>query len=482
MVVRKLKEASFKEAKLQKTGARRKSMASQRRVADQPRRNDLLPQIAYKVVKVADLEVGKHKVRKSNQDQIERVARSISVHGFCVPLLVRGKEIIDGNIRVAAARQLGLEELPASDVSHLDDIEIRTLRLALNRIGERGEWDLDALRLEFLELTDLEVNLPSTGFSIEEADIIMLDPLDGEDAGSDDDIPEPKEQPVSQLGDVWELGDHRILCGDALAETNYHLLLDGEQPANVTSDPPYNVPIKGHVSGLGKKVHDEFAMASGEMSPEEFEAFLYNYLTVAAAMCLPGSVLFVFMDWRSIARLVSAGERAGLKLINIAVWYKESGAMGGLYRSAHEMVAVFCKGDSPHTNNVALGKNGRDRQNVWCAPGANRRGSSANAMLHLHATPKPIELLKDMLLDVTQPGDIVLDAFLGSGSTLIAAEQTRRRCRGIEIEPRFVDVTIERWQQLTGIPAILVETRQTFAEVTADRLIGASHGEEANDG
>jgi DNA modification methylase len=420
------------------------------------------------MVEVDSLKPGPHRTRVTTAEQLERVTTSIAELGFNVPILVRDDEIIDGHVRVEAAQRLGLALVPAVDCSHLSDVEVRKLRLAANRIGELGEWDLDKLKIEFQELIDLDVDLTVTGFSAEEQDIILLDPVDPNSKAEQE--LEPPEHPVSQPGDLWLLNDHRVICGDSREQSTFQALLGGELAHAVLSDPPYNVKIQGNVSGLGKKVHDEFAMASGELDEAEWQQFLDTTVALVAGCVVPGSVLFLFMDWRSIHRLYAAGFNAGLKLLNLAVWYKESGGMGALYRSSHELVAVFCQGDKPHTNNVELGRHGRDRQNVWCAPGANRRGSSANSMLAAHATPKPVELCVDALLDVTARGQIVLDAFLGSGTTLVAAEQTGRRCFGVEYEPRFVDVCLARWTQLTGAQAVLHETGETFEDVKARRL------------
>jgi len=285
------------------------------------------------------------------------------------------------------------------------------------------------------------------------------------------------------MGDLWLLGEHRIVCGNALDPDVLRVLLDGRNVQAALTDPPYNVPIAGNVSGLGKKTHAEFAMGSGEMNDAEWQAFLNQVLALLSVSLVEGGVIFVFMDWRSIHRLYAAGFSAGLDLVNLIVWYKEAGAMGGLYRSAHELIAVFCKGKVPRTDNIELGRHGRNRTNVWVAPGANRRGSSANEMLEFHATPKPVELCLDALLDVTERGDTVLDIFLGSGTTLIAAEKTGRACCGAEIEPCFVDVSIRRWEHLTGQEAILAATGETFMQVgrsrepkPADPRLEADHG------
>ena len=468
MTTKKLQKRGLERAKLDKTRGRRKALARERRISESksaPRRNDLQPDLEIRQYRISELHQPRNRTRKDDPEQIERLVNAISEFGFSQPILVREDQVLDGWIRVLAAGKLGLEVVPAIDCAHLSDAEARALALAFNRIGERGEWDLDALKVEFEELIELDIDLDATGFSLEDQDIILLDPLDEEGAGENEAPARLPEEPVARLGDIWLLGDHRIICGSALEEETYTALLEDEQAHAVLTDPPYNVRIKGNVSGLGKTVHDEFAMASGEMSGDEFQAFLNRIIALMASVLVAGGVLFVFMDWRSIQRVYAAGDAAALKLLNLVVWYKETGGMGALYRSAHELIAVLCKGDKPRTNNVELGKNGRDRANVWVAPGANRRGSSANAMLGKHATPKPVELCADALLDVTRRGDLVLDAFLGSGTTLIAAEKTGRRCRAIELEPGFVDVAIRRWEEFAGKNAVLAETGESFSEV-----------------
>lgn len=473
MVRREFKDRKFKQAKLAKTKGRRESLARERRIADHNRhsgRNDLLPELTVHECPICELQPPRRRTRKNDPEQIERIARSIGEFGFTQPILVRDGQVLDGWLRVLAAQQLGLDHVPVIGCDHLDEMQARALAIAVNRIGERGEWDLDELRIEFLELIELDFDLDVTGFTAEEQDIILLDPLDETaEEGEIEEVDEPPSVPVTRVGDLWELGQHRILCGSALEKESYDVLLLGECAHAVLTDPPYNVAIKGNVSGLGKKVHGEFCMASGEMSDEEFEAFLAKVLTLLASFLVAGAVLFAFMDWRSIHRLYAAGDAAKLKLLNLVVWYKKAGGMGALYRSAHELIAVFCKGAKPRVNNVALGKHGRDRTNVWVAPGANRRGSSANEMLAHHATPKPVELCVDALLDVTARDEIVLDIFLGSGTTLIAAQKTGRRCRGIELDPGFVDVAVRRWEKLSGEQAILAETGESFAEAEARR-------------
>lgn len=483
--MKKLPEQSkLKQAKLLRSRRRRERLALKRKTAERrerSRRNDLLPELVIDYVPIDEIRPPRRRTRKNDPNQIARIAASIVEFSFNQPVLVRRTRVIDGWLRVLAARELGLDRVPVIDCSHLDEPEARALALAINRTSERGEWDLDALRLEFLDLMEFEIDLDATGFSVEEQDIILFDDLSYDEAvGEEGGVENPPAVPATEAGYIWLLGDHRVICGSALEKETYEALLGEEQVHAVLTDPPYNVKIKNNVSGLGKKVHGEFVMASGEMTDREFETFLTSVLTQITAWLVAGAVLFAFMDWRSIHLLYAAGDKTGLNRLNLAVWYKQSGGMGALYRSAHELIAVFCKGEKPRVNNVELGRHGRDRTNVWEAPGANRRGSSASEMLEHHATPKPIELCEDAILDVTRRGDIVLDVFLGSGTTLMAAESTGRKCRGIELEPGFVDVTIRRWEKHTGKQAILASTGETYANVAERRAKEATAAELTN--
>jgi len=459
----------LKSAKLQKTRRRRERQAQSRRTAEHiaTARNDLLPTLCVSYVEIAQLESLAHRTRKVLPERVDKLVPQMARYGFVQPILRAGAKVIDGETRLEAARKLGLTHVPAIDVQHLSETEVRTLRLALNRTQDGAEWDIDELKLEFLELIELEVDLSDTGFTLVEQDIILLDDEDGETKGEEP--AEPIGDPVSQLGDIWVMDEHRVICGNALEQAIYDALIGDELAHAVLTDPPYNVAIQGNVSGLGKKVHDEFVMGSGEMDGSQWQTFLDTLLARLSASTALGGVLFVFMDFRSLHRVYQAGFASGLSLINLVVWFKEAGGMGSLYRSSHEEVVVFCNGKTPRVNNVKLGENGRYRMNTWVAPGANRSGSSANSMLHLHATPKPVELCVDAILDVTNRGEIVLDAFLGSGTTLIAAEKAGRRCRGIELNPLFVDVSVRRWEEHTGREAILKATGESFSAVCERR-------------
>jgi DNA modification methylase len=459
----------FQKQSLAKTTGRRKKNAGTvavHSVAAGGSIKNAHPDIKLVWRKPAELKAARRRVRKTDDRHLAQTVHSMSHFGMVVPLTIRGDQVVDGHIRLAAARVLELPLVPCIDVSHLSEDKARVLGITLNRLAETGTWDMDELKLELAELETMEFDLTLSGFTMPEMDIILSD--GAEDKEKEETIPEPPAVPVTIAGDLWLLGEHRVLCGSALAAEDYARLMNGDLAAALLTDPPYNVVIEGNVSGLGKTKHGEFAMASGEMTREQFLEFLTAYHAHSRKYLLAGAVAFGFMDWRSIDLLTLAARTAGFRHINTAVWNKGSGGMGALYRSAHEFAGVFCNGDTPRVNNVELGKNGRDRTNVWTYPGANKRGSSSAKALNDHPTPKNVEMCADALRDVTLREEIVLDPFLGSGTTLIAAEQTARACYGLELEPKFVDVIVRRWEALTGKQAIHAETGATFKETGED--------------
>lgn len=457
-----------------KTATRRSQLGGEVRAdaaASAPRRNDLRPGMAVTERPISSLATAERRARKISAQQLERVMASIRRFGIVAPVLIRSSgAIIDGHIVVEAASKLAMASVPCIDISHLDEAECRALRIALNRIAETGEWDLGELRIELTELIKLEVDILSVGFSAPELDIIMIEP--SEIQPERDELPDLPAEPISRLGDVWQLGPHRLICGNALDPVSYRMLLQDRRVQAVFSDAPYNIPIAGFVSGMGKTKHEDFAMGVGEMSEAEFGAFLETYLRRCAEVLDEGGVLYACMDWRSNHHLVSAGERAGLNLYNMAVWNKGSGGMGSLYRSAHELIPVFVNGAKLRVNNVELGRHGRDRTNVWSYPGANRRGSSAGKALASHPTPKPVEMVRDAFLDVTKRGETVLDPFMGSGTSLIAAEECGRTAYGIELDPAYVDVIIRRWEASSGSKAVHVECGLGLEALAEQRSTG----------
>jgi DNA modification methylase len=419
--------------------------------------------------------------RRHPRRQLDKLAASLDEFGFVLPIIIDlDGQVVGGWGLVLAARQLGLAQVPAVTITDLDQAKLRLLRLALNRLGEDSSWDADALTLEFSDVLALDTNidLQISGFEMGEIDIrLRASPDDQED-----EIPRIDQQlpPITKPGDIWVLDQHRIVCGDALQAENYSCLLGDDRAQMVFTDPPWNVPIEGHVSGLGAIKHAEFAMASGEMSSAEFEAFLVTTLGHAARSAVDGSLHFVCLDWRHIKELLEATADLYTEMKNLCVWNKTNGGMGSLYRSKHELVFLFKKGKAPHINNVELGRFGRNRTNVWDYSGQNTLSNSAKGKLSLHPTVKPVALVADALRDCSNLNGIVLDPFGGSGTTLIAAERTGRRARLIEIEPRFVDCTVRRWQQLTGRTAVHAETGLPFGTTGVSETSGNEIGQPAD--
>lgn len=417
--------------------------------------------------------------RQHSKVQIKKLARSIGQFGFVMPILVdRNGGVIAGHARLLAAKQLGMATVPTIALAHLSDAQIAVYKIADNRLSELSTWDdkLLAESLQDLTLLNLDFSLELTGFDMGEIDLriegLEIVPEQGR-ADRADAIVDPVAGPaVTAVGDLWLLGRHRVLCGNALEAESYAALMDGQKAAMVFTDPPYNVPIHGHVSGLGRIQHREFAMASGEMSVAEFGAFLRKTCTLLANNSRDGALHLLCMDWRHLQDLLQAAAPVYSELKNICVWAKDNAGMGSLYRSQHELVLVYKHGTGPHRNNVELGRHGRNRTNLWSYPGVNsfgRKGEEGN-LLALHPTVKPVKLVADAILDCTARGDVVVDAFLGSGTTLIAAERVGRCCFGLELDPLYVDTIIRRWQALTGDDARRATTGLSFTETASLRV------------
>ena len=407
--------------------------------------------------------------RTHSKKQIRQIADSIEEFGFTNPVLIDGTgRIIAGHGRVAAARLLGIDEVPTIRLENMSEVEIRAYVIADNRLAELADWDDEILAIELQALVELDFDVEVTGFETAEIDLL----IDGLDApGSVDEadrIPELDETApaVSRLGDLWRLGRHRLLCGDATKSQSFERLMAGERAQMVFTDPPYNVPIDGHVCGLGRIRHAEFAMASGEMSEAEFTGFLETVLGHLAAHSADGALHFVCMDWRHVYELLSASRETYGEMKNLCVWAKTNAGMGSLYRSQHELVFVFKNGSAPHVNNVELGRHGRYRTNVWQYAGVNALGADRDDELAMHPTVKPVALVADAIRDCSRRGDIVLDAFGGSGTTLIAAERAGRRGYAIEIDPLYVDVTLERFRATFGEEPVHEASGLTFSELS----------------
>ena len=411
--------------------------------------------------------------RAHSRKQVRRIADSIKQFGFTNPLLIDELgEVIAGHGRLQAAQQIKIGQVPVIRLRHLDTAQKRALRLADNRIAELSSWTPELLtsELQFLVETDFAVEV--TGFDTIDLDRILT-PANAADDPDDAPVPAPPDQPTSRSGDIWLLGDHKLICGDARLSETYTALLGTELADLVITDPPYNVPISGHVSGTNR--HGDLAMASGEMSRAEFQRFLSEALTCARERSRPGSVHYVFMDWRSLAQLLAVGASVYGHLLNICVWAKTNAGMGSFYRSQHEFIAVFRHGDVAHINNIQLGRLGRYRSNLWTYAGATTFSRTRDADLVDHPTVKPIAMIADAIRDASGPGDLVLDPFGGSGSTLLAADKVGRRAALIEFDPAYVDVILRRFEERTGIAPILGATGLTAHVVHQQRQQEAHH-------
>jgi DNA modification methylase len=407
--------------------------------------------------------------RTHSPAQLRKIEASIRRFGFLNPVLVdQDDRILAGHGRIAAARAIGLASVPVIRIEGMTEAERKAYVIADNRLAELAGWDDELLRLELGAITELDVgfDLELTGFAAGELEQLLA-AIEADGKSLEAGAPEPTlDQPaVSEVGQLWELGAHRLICGDSRDPAVYAKLLGGERAQLVITDPPYNVPIQGHVCGLGKVRHSEFAMASGEMSEIEFRQFLQEVLGNLAAFSVDGSIHFVCMDWRHMRELLAAGDAVYSELKNLIVWNKDNGGMGAFYRSKHELVFAFKNGKSPHINNFELGQHGRYRTNVWDYAGINSLRAGRDEELAMHPTVKPVAMIADAIRDCSKRNGIVLDAFSGSGTTLMAAEATARRGFAIEIEPHYVDVAIRRWEAATGGSAVLAGNGCTFREL-----------------
>lgn len=434
--------------------------------------SELRQKIEY--LPVASLKPDPLNPRLHPASQIKALARAIAKFGFLGQILVDDENtIIAGHGRVEAAKSIGMTDVPTVRVSHLTPGERRAFMLADNKLGEMSNFSEDLL-IENFNLLQLEpdvFDLELTGFSVGEIDVLLDQPAAPDAADPDDALTDTKPvSPISQLGDLWQLGAHRLACGSALEADTWTKLMNGEKAVMSISDVPYNVPIAGHVSGLGKIRHGDFVMASGELDSSGFQSFLETSFHHLAKNSVSGSMHYTFIDWRSLGEMQAAGNAAFTELKNMVVWDKGVGSMGSLYRSAHELIFVWKSGRAKHINNVKLGKFGRNRENVWRYPGIRSfRHSDEGDLLALHSTPKPVRMIADAILDVSKRGDLVLDAFMGSGTTIIAAERVGRRCYGCELDPAYVDTIMARFQRHSGEDAIHIPTGLTFQQVTAER-------------
>jgi DNA modification methylase len=423
---------------------------------------------------VRELRPHPNNARTHSKKQIRQIARSIEKFGFCNPVLVDdAKQIIAGHGRVEAAKFLGIDAVPTCQLSHLSEADKRAYVLADNKLAEKAGWDRDLLAIELQGLIELDVDIELTGFEMAEIDVILEEAREasGDPSGPEDTAPQPSAGPaVSQTGDLWLLGRHRLLCGDAREQAAYDRLLEGAKAQFVFTDPPYNVEIDGHVCGLGRVRHREFAMGCGEMSEAEFTAFLKATFALLAENTIDGSIHQICMDWRHIGETLDAGRMIYRELKNLCVWNKTNAGMGSFYRSKHELVFVWKSGAAAHINTFQLGQHGPHRSNVWDYAGVNTMRAGRLDELAMHPTVKPVALVADAIKVCSRRGGLVLDPFCGSGTILIAAERTGRKARALEIDPNYVDVAVRRWQAYAGKSALLDGSDEAFEAIEEQRL------------
>ena len=387
--------------------------------------------------------------RTHSKKQLKQIANSIRQFGFTNPVIIDAdNNILAGHGRVDAAKTLGMQAVPCLRQDQMTDAEKRAYVIADNKLALNAGWDEDLLATELGALyeLDLDFDVEITGFSIAEVDN-LIEGLSVEEPGDPNDDHIPEEAPQRCIpGSLWQLGPHRLICGDARDQDILNQLMNGEKARMVFTDPPYNVPIDGHVGNSGKVQHREFAMASGEMSRAQFTAFLKTICQQLHDHSIDGSIHFICMDWRHMQELLEAGNAVYGELKNLIVWAKDNGGMGTFYRSRHELVFAFKKGAAPHINTFELGQHGRYRTNVWEYKGINTLRSGRMDELALHPTAKPVQMIADAIKDVSARNDIVLDLFGGSGSTLIAAHKSGRRAYLSVLDPIYCDRILARWE------------------------------------
>lgn len=410
--------------------------------------------------------------RKHTDTQVRAIANSITAFGFNAPILVdRQNQVIVGHGRLEGAKLAGLQQVPVICLEDLSEAQAKAYMLADNKLTDRSTWDDHSVAVHLKELSELclDFDIEATGFEMPEIDIHIQSLGASDDADPADSFEVASGQAISRIGDLWILGKHKVYCGSALDPEAYIKLFPAESASAVFTDPPYNLRVDGMISGKGETRHREFPMASGEMTRNEFTHFLTTSFQCAQRHCKPGALFYACMDFRHMQEILSAGRTCEFDLLNLCVWVKTNGGMGALYRSQHELVFVFRNGKSQHRNNVQLGRFGRNRTNVWTYAGANcpsKKGDENH--LKLHPTVKPLALVSDAILDSTARGEFVLDPFLGSGTTILAAEKTGRTAYGMELDPLYVDTIVKRWARLTE-KRPMHETGKTFEEIAGER-------------
>lgn len=417
----------------------------------------------FKMINLSEIIIPNNLSKKHPKKQIKKLVNAIRKVGYANPVIITDNRVlISGYGRILAAQELGMTQIPAIILNNISGTDADALRLLDNRLAEDSEWDFSVLKTEIDKLLNFDFELVDIGFEPIDYDKLMRSTEEQTTPNSkeeediswlDENVPA-----VVKFWDLYRLGDHFVFCGDSRDERSFKIIMQGEVAQIVVTDTPYNQKIQGFVC---KTKHKEFEMASGEMSEEEFAEFLHTIMKNLEKFSAAGCLSYYFIDWRGINTLLTEGKKVYSELMNILVWNKLVGGQGAMYRSQHELIPVFKK-KGKHQNHINMGKYGRYRTNVIDCPGIRATNPGSLDLLKLHPTAKNTGMLEDILLDASTKNDVVLDCFGGSGSTLLAAERCKRRARIIEIDPRYCDVIIWRWQKETGKTAKLVKN---YAEV-----------------
>jgi DNA modification methylase len=434
--------------------------------------HDLRHSIEYRDPKL--LKPNPKNARKHSKRQRAQIAATIREYGFINPIITDSfGKVLAGHGRLEAALEIGLDLVPTINLGHLSKEQLRAYALADNKLAELSEWDRAILIEELGELSLVMNHIELTDFSTCEVDL-LLDKSDPDKVDPADECPELKLDlpPVTKRGDIWTMGKHRLMCGDATNAQDYADLMNGQLAIIISTDAPYNLAV---ASLSVTKRHREFVQASGEMSPEQFTEFLKKVATLLKEHSVDGSIHYFFMDYRHLMEILTACQSVYSNIKQLAVWAKNNGGMGTFYRNQHELVLIYKNGSAPHINNFGLGETGRYRTNVWNYAGVNTFGRHRDEELAMHPTCKPVIMISDILRDCSNRNDIVLDPFMGSGTTIMAAEKTGRIAYGMDLDPHYIDVAVRRWQTYTGRDAVHGVTGQTFAETEAAAAEGDHH-------
>lgn len=424
------------------------------------------------------LEGDPHLLRDKDVDLAADVLKQLPP-GSPLPIVVNDKrEVLAGAIFVLAAKKAGIETLLVVRHDGQSEMEQKHYAVAVNQLLTKGEWDplgLEAWLREF-EAGIEDFGHATIGFQPGELDRVLgLGAL--ADGRRDERVPPVAGLAVSHHGQLWLLGRHRLACGSALSPADFEALVEGKPVDMTITDPPFGCKVDGFVSRKG--LHRDFVEGAGIDDPAELEQFFAGFAVRMKEASRPGALVYVFIDWRGLSAMLRACEPVFGPLVQMCCWVKDRAGMGSFYRSQHELVLVFRVPGGKHLNNVKLGINGRNRSNAWQYPAAaSSRSGREGDMLKRHPTPKGVEMIADAILDCTRRGDRVLDCFLGSGTTLIAAERTARTCLGMELDPLYVDVAVRRWQDWTGEQAIDAETGRTFDDLAAEAAASGEGGDD----